>query len=160
MDSEVYDTVYFVLLTETPPLVQKSSDKFQIKNTDTNEYLDIENANVANLLWRIPRFGEYFTRGYPLEWKKIKHGTFRFMFQENISGKYLKSDVNIPNPILAGMYISEIPMEHNTLHILIIAPVRLFVGKQNSSRYEIFYHSYQQESSRYFYRLTKILSDR
>ena len=109
-------------MTETPSLVQKSSDKFQIKNTETNEYLDIENAASANLLWRIDKIGEYFTRGYPLQWKKIKHSTYRFMFQESISGKYLKSDDNIPNPILAGMYyirIHEIQMKP-TLHILML----------------------------------------
>ena len=151
---EVYDKVYIVLLTETPSLVQKSSDKFQIKNTETNEYLDIENAASANLLWRIDKIGEYFTRGYPLQWKKIKHSTYRFMFQESISGKYLKSDDNIPNPILSGMYTySWNPNEAYLTHPNVV-PVRLFFGKQNSSRYEIFYHSYQQESSRYFYRHT------
>ena len=48
------------------------------------------------------------------------------MFQESISGKYLKSDVNIANPILAGTIfnIHEISMKP-TLHFRIIALVQL-----------------------------------
>ena len=98
-------------MTETPPLVQKS-DKLLLWKTDTSEYLDIENAPSVNLLWR--KWNGDFSRGQPLEWKKTKHSGFRFMFQESISGKYLKSDVNIANPILAGTIfniIHEIPMK-------------------------------------------------
>ena len=79
MDSKVNHTVNFVLLTETPPLVQKS-DKLHLWKTDTSEYLDIENAASANLLWK----WKDFTRGQPLAWKKTKHSGFRRWF-ENLS---------------------------------------------------------------------------